>query len=453
MLGRFDLAAEGARVKRPSTAPSTDSSDAWIWAARLLERWEIQDDRVDWLLETLPANLPTGARARVQALLVGTVRHLGRIDQTLSDLVKRSPRPSVLAGLRLAGFELIESQGDPGLSAKVGHHLVEKIKILASAKEAGFANAVVRRLTTILTQPLAKPGDADPVSVWAQFYSHPEWLIVRWREQLGDEATRSLMAFNQIPAPVVVRWRNAENVDEASDWLQKIEDHSDFYTVEPGHGPELRELITTGLIHVQDAATRLAVDLLDPQSGETVLDLCAAPGGKSLAMADRMGQGKVVAFDLPGRRLPRLRENLDRASDEVETVVVAGDLCRGGSRALAAANEPTEYEAVLLDVPCSNTGVMRHRVDVKWRLQESSFRRHALQQLDLLLAAAERVTPGGRLVYSTCSIDREENEQVVNAFLQRSRGEFELETQKISLPWETNHDGAGAFRFRRQSSD
>jgi len=111
---------------------------------------------------------------------------------------------------------------------------------------------------------------------------------------------------------------------------------------------------------------------------------------------------------------------------------------------------PERYDAVLLDAPCSNTGVMRHRVDVKWRLQETDFAQHARRQLAMLHAAARLVGPGGRLVYSTCSIDAEENERVLKAFFDSRAGSpFKLEAKVLSFPWRDGHDGAGVFRLRR----
>ncbi|MCF3648300.1 RsmB/NOP family class I SAM-dependent RNA methyltransferase [Synoicihabitans lomoniglobus] len=423
---------------------------SWTWAVRLLERWREEEERVDWLLEKLPRELPPAERARVQALLVGTIRHLGRIDAHLDKLMTRPPRPVVWAGLAVAGFELLEG-GTEGHSARVGHHLVEKIKSLASAKEAGFANAVVRRLAERLAAETAPTADA-PIEDIVTYHSHPEWLVQRWRMRIGHESALKLVEWNQSPAPVLLRWRATDEGAPKPEWLTPVDGTADFYAAASGHWPELAELIKAGTVQVQDAATRLAVDLLAPQPGETVLDLCAAPGGKSLAMADRMGTGTLVAMDLMGRRMPRLAENLQRVPSGVTATAVAGDLLRGGARALTAKQLPSTYAAVLIDVPCSNTGVMRHRVDVKWRLHPDSFKRHALQQLDLLLAAAERVAPGGRLVYSTCSIDPEENEQIADAFVRRSRGAFSLVRSELSLPWETGHDGAAAFLFQRDAS-
>jgi hypothetical protein len=145
----------------------------------------------------------------------------------------------------------------------------------------------------------------------------------------------------------------------------------------------------------------------------------------SAATGESAATGRVVAVDLPGERLPRLRENLTRVRG-VEAVLVEADVAGPLAAAFATRRLPAEYAAVLIDVPCSNIGVMRHRVDVKWRLQEGDFARHARQQLALLDAAAGCVAPGGRLVYSTCSIDPEENEHVVAAFLCKHGEQFTL---------------------------
>jgi len=217
--------------------------------------------------------------------------------------------------------------------------------------------------------------------------------------------------------------------------------------VEPGHWREVSPLVQEGFFYAQDPSTRLSIDLLNPQPGEWVLDLCAAPGGKSLACADRMGKGHLIAVDLPSERLGRLRENLGRVHG-VETRLIEADLQANLSLALQEAKLPAGYPAVMLDAPCSNTGVMRHRVDVKDRIEESDMPKHATQQLRLLRAASKHVLPGGRLVYSTCSIDPEENEQVVDAFLKDAPA-FKLEDERLGRPWDHGHDGAGAFLLRR----
>jgi 16S rRNA (cytosine967-C5)-methyltransferase len=160
-----------------------------------------------------------------------------------------------------------------------------------------------------------------------------------------------------------------------------------------------------------------------------------------------MRAGRLVAFDQPAARLDRLKENLAHVPDGVQTALMPGDLRKAGPKYFAAHNLPDRYDAVLLDAPCSNTGVMRHRVDVKWRLQESDFAKHAAQQGALLRAASRLVRPGGRLVYSTCSLDAEENEGVVRRFLDGA-GDWKLERHMLAYPWTDGHDGAGVFLLR-----
>jgi 16S rRNA (cytosine967-C5)-methyltransferase len=187
-----------------------------------------------------------------------------------------------------------------------------------------------------------------------------------------------------------------------------------------------------------------------------ILDACAAPGGKSLFIADLMGSGRVVALDepvAPGKsdiRLVRLKENLARAPAGVDVALVQADLRKVNTEFYRNLNLPLSYDAVIVDAPCSNTGVMRHRIDVKWRLQDGDFARHAEQQLELLHAAARLVHPGGRLVYSTCSVDAMENEGVIKAFFDsRAGGPFTLEKTVLAYPWKDGHDGAGAFLLKK----
>jgi 16S rRNA (cytosine967-C5)-methyltransferase len=251
------------------------------------------------------------------------------------------------------------------------------------------------------------------------------------------------LEWNQQPAPVYARLR----ISDPPPSFLKPTRWPHFYEILSGHWAEVETLLRAGAIYIQDPATRMPIELLAPKPGETVLDACAAPGGKSLLIADTMTAGKLVALDLPGERIERLTENLAQVRG-VAATVVPGDIRRGAARWLDNRGLPSAYSAVLLDVPCTNTGVMRHRIDVKWRLQEGDFPQHARQQLALLAAASLLVAPGGRLVYSTCSIDREENQAVVEAFLREAGAGFRLEAQTLSLPWEAGHDGGGAFLLR-----
>lgn len=421
--------------------------DAWSAAARLVARWLDTGLRLDSLLDSLPQGIVGTARSRAQHLVYGVVRHYGRVGAALGRLIAHPPRFATRAILFIAGYELIEagSDAEPGRAAKIVHHAVEKTKVLASADEARLVNAVVRKLAAIL--PLQEaPGPIADAEVLAEYFSHPGWLVRRWLATFGAAPTRKLLEWNQAPAPVYARWRDPAREPPA--WLQ-ASPWPGFHCVPAGHWAQAEELLRAGALYIQDPGTRLAVDLLAPRPGESVLDLCAAPGGKSLMIADALDAGRVVALDLPTARIDRLRENLGRAAG-VEAVLVEADLQSGAAPALSRRGLPVEYPAVLLDVPCSNTGVMRHRIDVRWRLQEGDFSRHARQQAVLLKAAARLVSAGGRLVYSTCSVDPSENGAVVDSFLDRHR-EYRLEKSAIAVPWIESHDGVGAFLLRRES--
>jgi 16S rRNA (cytosine967-C5)-methyltransferase len=434
----------------------------------LVAQWLDRRERVDTLLDGLPRTMRGTERARCQHLVLGVVRHFGRIEAALNRLVSHPPRFSTRAVLFIAGFELIEAAADrdDGRVAKIVHHAVEQTKALASPAEARLVNAVVRKLAPQMASP-APTLNLSPEEL-GEYFSHPPWLIRNWLGQFGPEATRALLEWNQRPAPVYARWRGpashaasstpaADNVPgsntpaivTAPPAFLKPTRWPGFYEVESGHWPEVEALLKAGQLYLQDPSTRVPVDLLAPQGGETIADLCAAPGGKSLLIADVMKAGRLTAIDLPGARIDRLKENLARAG-AVEVALVQADVLTNLALPLREHRLPEAFDAVLLDVPCSNTGVIRHRVDVKWRLQPGDFKKHPQQQLSLLHSAARLVGPNGRLVYSTCSIDAEENEQVVRAFLaSKAGGPFELAQTTLSYPWKDGHDGAAAFLLRR----
>jgi 16S rRNA (cytosine967-C5)-methyltransferase len=449
----------------------------WVAAAGMVARWLDRRERVDEVMAGVPPGLAPTERARCQNLVFGVIRHAGRLEAALDRIVAHPPRFPTRAILYLAGYELIEASAgvpDPGRAARIVHHAVEQAKARTSPAEARLVNAVGRKLAAALVA--AAPSAEAPPEALAEHFSHPVWLVRRWLSEFGPAATRALLQWNQQPAPVYARWRSAL---PAPPFLQPTP-WPGFFEVPSGHWAEVEALLATGSIYIQDPATRLPVDLLNPQPGEAILDACAAPGGKSLLIADRIAAGGeasrlaaggsgpdgpgLVALDLPGERIDRLRENLARAG-AVGVTIVAGDVRRGGRAQTDPAPHPAEragrqvdrvrlpdtFTGVLLDVPCTNTGVMRHRVDVKWRLQEGDFAQHARQQLDLLVAGSRWVAPGGRLVYSTCSIDREENQGVVDAFLRDAGAAFQLKAKVLSYPWETGHDGGAAFLLVRSS--
>jgi 16S rRNA (cytosine967-C5)-methyltransferase len=197
-----------------------------------------------------------------------------------------------------------------------------------------------------------------------------------------------------------------------------------------------------GLFYVQDPSTLLSVSQLDPQPGQAVLDLCAAPGGKTCHIAERMkNEGQLTALDTRESRLKLLRENCDRMRVTCATL----------GQADATATGKAKFDRVLVDVPCTNTGVMRRRLDLRWRLSPGQAKLLADEQLKLLGQAATHAKPDGHLVYSTCSIEPEENEQLVARFLE-ALPDWQLAAERSLHPVEDHTDGAYAARLTRRGS-
>ncbi len=273
----------GAVTTKRVTGKAMPKAGAWLEAAGVIARWLDRHERVDELLQKLPPGMPTAERARCQHLVFGVIRHFGRIDGELTRLVAHPPRFPTRAALLLAGFELLEAGPNPaeaGMVARIVHHAVERTKELSSPAEARMVNAVVRKLATRLDGP--PPPKLAEAAVLAEFFSHPEWLVTRWLRHFGAAATRALLEWNQQPAPVYARWR----ADGAPpDWLKPTA-WPGFLEIPAGHWADVEPLLKSGAIYLQDPGTRLAVELLGVQPGETVLDACAAPGGKSLQLAD-----------------------------------------------------------------------------------------------------------------------------------------------------------------------
>lgn len=432
------------------------ATTSWSAAVKLMERWLENNERVDALLDTLPRTMPGQDRGRCQSLLFGAVRNLGRIDAHLTKFIERMPRPRLKAVLLVAGFELIEG-GDEHHVARVVHHAVEQTKTLASPPEARLVNAVVRKLAAALATETPPPKLATAEQL-ASYFSHPLWLVKRWLAQFGAQSTRQLLEWNQHPSTVYARWRLRDRTPTPEELAFLLPTKwPDFYEVKQGNWPAVEALLAAGALYLQDPSTRLAVGLLAPQPGEIIFDACAAPGGKSVAIADAMrssgtgdaSSGRIVSMDLPGDRIDRLKQNLGRIVG-VDVALVQGDVLVPARKLLEEHNLPSEYPAVLIDVPCSNTGVMSHRVDVRWRLQENDFHKHSRQQLALLSSVCLRVAVGGRLVYSTCSLEPEENEHVIGLFLEKHGARYVLEKTAASQPWVDGHDGASAFLLRRK---
>jgi 16S rRNA (cytosine967-C5)-methyltransferase len=298
------------------------------------------------------------------------------------------------------------------------------------AQEAGFINGVMRGILRDAPAPngLATLLSKAPESIRLQL---PEALYTRWLKAHGKDWTRTLAALLQEPAAVLARRRGSL---AALPTPLEFEETAALFQVADETTP-VQEF------YFQDPSTMLAPALLDPLPGESLADLCAAPGGKAVAIAERMqGKGHLLAADCAPTRMQRLQENLAPFPFAECRVLDA----------TTPALPPESLDGVLLDVPCSNTGVIRRRPDVRQNFSPTHLTDLVALQQKILNAAATLVRPGGRIVYSTCSIEDTENISQIQEFL-ATHPEFTLETQLQLYPTQ-NHDGAYAARLRRNGA-
>jgi 16S rRNA (cytosine967-C5)-methyltransferase len=371
------------------------------------------------------------------------------VDQKRGD--NQSTKPGLDHLLHLGLYQLFWLDRVPDHAAV--NETVELAHRLGFRRQAGYINAVLRNYvrekeaTRAAIERLKKDAPATG-------FSHPAWLVDRWRKQTGDADLLKLLEWNNTPpatfarinplrldpAKLLERWRLEENVDYEfflRDWtgenlMFELKSHPPL-----GRLPTFQE----GGFYIQDPSTVLPVRMLDPQPGETVLDLCAAPGGKTTLIAQFMqNQGTIIANDASPPRLKMLKENCRRLGVDCVKLSKPDDL---------STIPPDSVDRLLLDAPCSNTGVMRRRVQLRWRLKSTEIERLAGQQATLLNRWAGLVRPGGVVVYATCSLEPDENAAVVQAFLAANAG-FQLEEQRELVPWRDGVDGAFAAKLRRE---
>jgi 16S rRNA (cytosine967-C5)-methyltransferase len=416
------------------------SSQSWQASVRVVEDFLKSSHKLDTLLERNTRNLESNISKRAQYLSYGVIRHLGRLQALLQSAVKKRPKKKLQAIMLVSLFEWLEA--DEETRPRVVHHSVERAKSMLSKPESRFANAVLRRIQELRGDD---PSEAKSPDAFSRLFSHPQWMVDRWIVNWGEAATKKFLQWNQSTPKVFAHCAGFE-MEVPDNWKKTA--WANFYEINEADWEVTRTWLSEGRAYIQDPSTRLGCELLEGQSFKTALDLCSAPGGKSVQLLQKITGpgGLLVSVDVPGLRYQRLQENLARYEQpNIEKVQVAADVLELTAKELPQA----EYDIVYVDVPCSNTGVIQRRPDVKWRLQETSMIELTTLQGSLLKKAAEFVAPGGALIYSTCSVDTDENRGVVNAFMLNTQDRFQLEKESISLPWQSGHDGAGAFLLRR----
>jgi 16S rRNA (cytosine967-C5)-methyltransferase len=399
-------------------------------AATALQHWRTTRDFADAILQRALERTELSApdRAFAQELFYGILRNLTLLDYWL-DCLRRGKTGAVARDiLRLGMYQIF-------LLETPAHAAVFETAALGRKSQRSFVNAVLRSALRQKDE-LSLRAAAQPISIQ---FSHPSFLIERWQNEHGQKAAIDLCSWNNQPAPLYARINRARI--SVQDFVRNhsgssvVPTRENFVAV-PGIPVEA---LARGECYIQDPGTALACQLLTPKPGDRVLDACAAPGGKIGYVAELMeNSGEIVACDRDQHRLALLRENLDRLGI-TNVRIRQHDWRRGELDALG-------FDKILLDAPCSNTGVMRRRVDVRWRLRPAEFARMHDQQVAIARAVISQLKPGGVFVYSTCSLEREENEDVIEQ-LGREFRNLKLDEMKTVLPFRDGFDGALAARF------
>lgn len=442
-----DLAV-GSRNKERQVAP------ARLAAAEILRRVEEESAYATVLLVAATENLGVADRALVYELVLGTLRRRLWLDKCIERFAGgrqvESLDAPVRQALRLGLYQLrflsrIPASAAVNESVNLAYHYR-----LRSA--AGFVNAVLRRA---IREPKYDPiADArDDLERAAIATSHPVWLIERWTRSFGwEEALNFAQANNTIP-PTAFRI-NTQLIDEQALLRRLGEGGAQIvasavtpgaWRVVQGHSALWQELVGEGLIYLQDEASQLVPVALGALAGERVLDVCAAPGSKATQLAIKMrDQGQIVAGDLHVHRLKTLRESVAR-----QNLHCLSALAFDAEAALPFAVE--SFDRVLVDAPCTGTGTLRHNPEIRWRISAADIADLARRQTRILNSASPMVKPGGLLVYSTCSVEPEENEEVVAAFLAAHR-EYKLVSSPLPIELLTAF-GAARTWPQRQDTD
>lgn len=401
-----------AQTRRPDPGAATRGM-----AARVVAQVLQQGATLDTALATVdPGHFEPSDRSQVKALAFGTLRWHHRHRRVLEQLLERPlPRRDRLveALLSVGLFQLVDER-QPGYAAVSA--TVEAARFLRRHHAAGLVNAALRRFQREGEDLLARAADSEEGR-----YSQPQWLIDRLRRDWPDEWA-GILESSLRPPPLWLRV-NRMRADAASYAARLRAETGGIATTLDGFPDALRLSralpvddipgFRDGLATVQDAGSQFAAALLAPQGGMRVLDACAAPGGKATHLLEYAGAAiELLALDVDGDRLQRLRDNLKRLG--LTAHVVQGDACRP-----ADWWDHHPFDRILLDAPCSATGVIRRHPDIKFLRRESDIAPLAARQLELLECVWPLLRSGGRLLYVTCSVLKEENTAVVRAFLER----------------------------------
>jgi 16S rRNA (cytosine967-C5)-methyltransferase len=361
-------------------------------------------------------NLTPQDRGLCTELVMGVLRWRSRLDEVLSSVSSQKLSkldPEVLEALRLAAYQI-------GFLARIPAHAavnesVELVKRKKKRSAAPFVNAVLRKLIAkrAVFEPTLVPGPKTVPDI-STLYAHPLWIVDRWAARFNLQTTEQICSYDQQVPPTAIHVADDPVAHELEAAGIKLEP-----------GVMLRsarrlvsgDVTTTkafgeGRVSIQDEASQLVAMIVG--RGERLLDCCAAPGGKTAILAERNAASHVIAADIHEHRTRAMQQRL---KNKINVQFVTSDA--------ASLQVAADFDRVLADVPCSGTGTLSRHPEIKWRLREEELKEFQSRQIAILHSAIAKLRPGGRLVYSTCSLEREENEDVVQEVL-RSSKEYNL---------------------------
>ena len=424
----------------------------------------------------------TEQKQRATDLVFGTIRNRLAIDTVITAFsgrpVERIPG-KLLDIIRIGTYELIYSP-ETGQHAIV-NETVENAKTLSGKKQVGFVNAVLRQITRHIANRQIQlpqvdsrctlvqtfetgcefdmdflPGpESSPAEYFSTVFSLPKWFVTDWLSEYGPESTRRIcLASNRRPS-VYLRSNSLKTTTQ--DLTEKFQQADIEFEIvgavrePPSHQasciPRTQSMIrikspraitelpgfAEGLFTIQDITDSQSVKILDPQPNWTILDLCAAPGTKTTQLAESTGDSaKIIATDIDAERLKKVRENTNRLGIKSVDIVPYEELPN------------SKFDCVLLDVPCSNTGVLARRIEVRYRIKPQVIKELTKTQSELLNTAAQMLKPHGLICYSTCSVQKDENSDLIRDFLQKNQS-FELKSEKLILPSAEGFDHDGGY--------
>lgn len=411
----------------------------------VLRDWEQGRGFASDLLEKLWKE--TGFSVRDRALINISVNGVIRWKLTLDWLINRFSAHKLPVDdgyvrqiLRLSIFHLLYLDSIPPHA--ILHQAGELAKEQGRARKCSYINGLLRTLLR-KKEELPFPNRNHREEYLSVLHSHPRWIIDRWLKTRSFEEVEEICRIDNLPPPVFARCNLLKITPEELETefkrdgveYERQDSPVAFWRIKPGRPIGSLRSFRDGHFQVQDVSSIRAVELLNPEPGEKIADLCAAPGGKAVYIAQKMNNiGCLLAADSNPARLEKLDGNLQRlgvSNAGIERI----NLLRG-----EMPGRDERWDGILLDVPCSNTGVLRRRVDARWRIKPADITRLAKQGRELLNAAAKLIRPGGRIVYSTCSIEPEENQEVIQNFL-RMRNDYTLVKEESALPREMGGDG------------